>query len=187
MVLLESGSLASQLPTGNASPNRTLKKLSAHAIHVTHTYLCDACGTRRRPHSMKTLDGLRAIPPGCDLLIFDDMRFDAHGLALTPEEAIAVLDVMVSTSIKCRHVDGVIPCLPRILITNLACKGQEYPFPSGQTTAQENAIRRRFVVHRYINEWMFKASRRSISDMQYVSATGQNIDSSRFYSQDLSP
>ena len=154
-------------------------------LHIHSCLYFDTHPLRRRPHSMKTLDGLRNIPVGCDLLIFDDMRFDTNGLNLTPEEAIAVLDVMVSTSIKCRHVDGIIPCLPRILITNLTCRGQEYPFPSGQTDAQENAIRRRFIVHQYIHDWMFKESKRTIADKQYISATGHPIDLGRFSSQNL--
>ena len=64
------------------------------------------------------------------------MRFDEKGLGLTPEEMIALLDVKRETAIKCRHYDGVIPCLPRIFTTNLDCSGQQHPFVRGASRAQ---------------------------------------------------
>ena len=39
---------------------------------------------------MKTLDQLRDIPGDCDLLIFDDMRFDSKGLDMTPSDFVRI-------------------------------------------------------------------------------------------------
>ena len=85
------------------------------------------------------------------------MRFDEKGLGLTPEEMIALLDVKRETAIKCRHYDGVIPCLPRIFTTNLDCSGQQHPFVRGASRAQERAIARRFREKKWQDKWMFLA------------------------------
>lgn len=109
---------------------------------------------------MKTLDQAKDIPPDCDGLVVDDMRFDSTGLGLTPEEMIALLDTMVQTAIKCRHYDGVIPCLPRIFTTNLDCFGQQHPFPNGASRAQQDAIDRRYIQMPWHGAWLFKEAKR---------------------------
>ena len=107
---------------------------------------CYAEAHGRFPYYMKTLDQLKDIPGECDLLLFDDMRFDELGLGLTPEEMIALLDVERETSIKCRHFDGRIPPIPRIFTSNLNPDGvrREKIFPEGANRAQQDAINRRF-------------------------------------------
>lgn len=62
-------------------------------------------------------------------------RFDAEGLDVSPEEMICLLDVKREGSIKCRHYDGRIPCIPRIFITNLDPHNGETIFPKGKTYA----------------------------------------------------
>ena len=58
-------------------------------------------------------------PLWSQLLIFDDMRFDKEGLDLSPEQMICLLDAKEQVAIKCRHYDGIVPCIPRIFTTNL--------------------------------------------------------------------
>ena len=116
---------------------------------------CFAAAHGKQPYVIKTLDQLKNIPADCDLLVFDDMRFDKDGLDLTPEEMIALLDVKRETAVKCRHYDGLIPCLPRIFTTNLDCSGVQHPFVPGASRAQQNAIRRRFRQVPWQDQWMF--------------------------------
>lgn len=104
---------------------------------------------------IKTLDQLKDIPGDCDLLIFDDMRFDKDGLDLTPEEMICLLDVKREGSIKCRHYDGRVPCIPRIFTTNLDPFNGETIFPTGKTRQQEKAIRRRMVRMNFLEQQLF--------------------------------
>ena len=116
---------------------------------------CFAEAHAKHAKVLKTLDDLRSIPGECDLLIFDDMRFDSEGLDLTPEMMITLLDVKRMGSIKCRHYDGVIPCLPRIFTTNRDPHNGESIFPKGSTEQQERAIRRRFRAPLFLTQSLF--------------------------------
>ena len=108
---------------------------------------CFAEAHFKRPFILKTLDGMQRIPADCDGLIFDDMRFDARGLALTPEQCINLLDVTRASSICCRHYDGPIPCLPRIFTTNLM---PHQIFPMGENDEQDLGIKRRYRCYKNI-------------------------------------
>ena len=113
------------------------------ASNIGKTSFCMAHGNN--PYFMKTLDQLKDIPGDCDLLIFDDMRFDTNGLDMTPEEMIALLDTEYETAIKCRHYDGIIPALPRIFTSNLDhAKGRTVVFPRDGNDEQQEGIDRRF-------------------------------------------
>ena len=124
---------------------------------------CFAAAHGMRPFVMKTLDQCKDIPPDADLLIFDDMNFGKEGLDVTPEEMIAILDMMWQTAIKCRHYDGLIPCLARIFTTNLDCSSRQHPFPQGASAAQQEAIDRRYIQMHWHDVWMFKEPKRDSS------------------------
>ena len=98
---------------------------------------------------------LKDIPGECDLLIFDDMRFDSKGLDLTPEQMICLLDAKRVGSIKCRHYDGLVPCIPRIFTTNLDIALGETIFPLGDTAEQIRAMRRRMRLLPFLNFQLF--------------------------------
>ena len=125
--------------------------LLSGASNVGKTAFAKAHGLM--PYLIKTLDQLLSIPDECDLLIFDDMRFGRGGLELTPEEMLSLLDVEETGSIKCRHFDGQIPCLPRIFTTNLDPSSgyvDADPFPLGHGDEQKNALKRRYIRLPYI-------------------------------------
>jgi hypothetical protein len=109
-------------------------KVLAGAAGIGKTCFAEAHGLK--PYYIKTLDMLAHIPEDCDLLIFDDMRFDEKGLNLSPEAMINLLDTERPSAIMCRHYDGEIPALPRIFTTNLTPPGTrsdstEWIFPEG--------------------------------------------------------
>ena len=131
---------------------------------------CLAMAHGRRPYVMKTVDQLKDVPADCDVLVFDDMRFDKQGLDITPEEMIALLDCKMQTAIKCRHYDGIIPCLPRIFTTNLDCKGAQHPFPPGASRAQCDAIARRHIQMSWQSKWMFKVQQRPDTEAKEAAA-----------------
>ena len=101
---------------------------------------------------------LKSIPGDATHLVFDDMRFDSKGLDLTPEQMICLLDVKRSGTIKCRHYDGHIPCLPRIFTTNLNPRSfeREHPFPRGANQEQQNAIKRRHYATEFHSKLLFE-------------------------------
>ena len=112
----------------------------------------------KRPFVIKTLDQLQNVPGDCDLLIFDDMRFDAQGLDLTPEQMLVLLDVRERGAIKCRHYDGSVPCIPRIFTTNLnpTALRPTSPFPMGDNDEQQHALNRRYYPTPYFRIPLYK-------------------------------
>lgn len=136
-----------------------LRLLSTHSVllcgdaGIGKTCYAEAHG--KRPFILKTLDQLKAVPGDCDLLIFDDMRFDSEGLDLTAEEMICLLDVKRASAIKCRHYDGDIPCLPRIFTTNLDANLGETIFPPGKSRQQRRAINRRTDIRPFLTKPLF--------------------------------
>jgi len=74
---------------------------------------------------------------------------------VSPEEMICLLDVKREGSIKCRHYDGRIPCIPRIFTTNLDPHNGETIFPKGKTRQQERAIRRRVAKLPFLQQQLF--------------------------------
>ena len=112
----------------------------------------------KRAFMIKTLDQLQNVPGDCDLLIFDDMRFDADGLDLTPEQMLVLLDVRERGAIKCRHYDGFVPCIPRIFTTNLDPTALRplSPFPMGANDEQQRALNRRYYPTPYYRTALYK-------------------------------
>ena len=96
---------------------------------------------------IKTLDMLKDIPGDCNLLIFDDMRFDKGSCQVDPETMIHLLTRDRLVHIKCRNVDGFIPPIARIFLSNLK-KGT--PFPESPEAEQNYAIDRRHRKEPYV-------------------------------------
>ena len=116
---------------------------------------CFAEAHGQHPFVIRTLDQCKDIPIECDLLVFDDMRFDSGGLDLKPEDMLALLTADRETSIKCRHFDGLIPAIPRIFTTNLESDGGPKAFPSGANKEQQTALDRRVFKTPYLRKRLF--------------------------------
>ena len=137
--------------------------LLSGAAGIGKTCFAEAHGAH--PYLIRTLDQLKDIPPECDLLVFDDMRFDERGLDLKPEEMLSLLTANRATSIKCRHFDGCIPAIPRIFTTNLdPAGGREQAFPLGANPEQNRALNRRVFKTRYFRTSLYASMLPSCSD-----------------------
>jgi hypothetical protein len=154
-------------------PRRELSEFTHPPLDLTYAVLlcgesnagktCFAKAHGKRPYIIKTLDMLKYVPADCDLLIFDDMRFDKGECQLSPEQIINLLTVDEMGSIQCRHFDGSIPCIPRIFTTNLdPSRQREHPFPIGENPEHGIAIRRRHRVYSYIRRGDLHAEDASI-------------------------
>ena len=115
--------------------------LLSGASGIGKTCFAEAHG--QHPFVIHTLDQCKDIPLECDLLVFEDMRFDVGGLDLKPEEMLSLLTADRETSIKCQHFDGQIPAIPHIFTTNLDPDGGPKAFPSGANAEQQKALDRR--------------------------------------------
>lgn len=134
--------------------------LLSGASGIGKTCFAEAHG--RHPFVIRTLDQIKDIPFECDLLVFDDMRFDASGLDLKPEEMISLLTADRETSIKCRHFDGRIPAIPRIFTTNLDPDGGPKAFPSGANAEQQKALDRRVFKTPYLRTRLYSISSEAV-------------------------
>ena len=130
--------------------------LLSGASGIGKTCFAEAHG--QHPFVIRTLDQCKDIPFECDLLVFDDMRFDVGGLDLKPEEMISLLTADRETSIKCRHFDGRIPAIPRIFTTNLDPDGGPKAFPSGANAEQQKALDRRVFKTPYLRSCLYSIS-----------------------------
>ena len=131
---------------------------------------CFAAAHGKRPYIVKTIDALQLIPSDCDLLVFDDMRFDEGDSAVTPETMICLLDCAFEGQIKCRNQDGNIPPIARIFTSNL----RRAPFPEGANEEQSIAIRRRFRWPKYVCKGdLFSATPDDDSEVQRRDRAGR--------------
>jgi hypothetical protein len=127
--------------------------LLSGASGIGKTCFAEAHG--QHPFVIRTLDQCKDIPLECDLLVFDDMRFDAAGLDLRAEEMLSLLTADRETSVKCRHFDGMIPAIPRIFTTNLDPEGGPKAFPAGANSEQQKALDRRVFKTPYLRKRLY--------------------------------
>ena len=144
-----------ELPDFTISPLPLVRGcvLLSGASGIGKTCFAEAHG--QHPFVIHTLDQCKDIPIECDLLVFDDMRFDSAGLDLKPEDMLSLLTADRETSIKCRHFDGLIPAIPRIFTTNLEPDGGPKAFPSGANSEQQKALDRRVFKTPYLRKRLF--------------------------------
>ena len=134
--------------------------LLSGASGIGKTCFAEAHG--QHPFVIHTLDQCKDIPLECDLLVFDDMRFDVGGLDLKPEEMLSLLTADRETSIKCRHFDGRIPAIPHIFTTNLDPDGGPKAFPSGANAEQQKALDRRVFKTQYLRTRLYLISSEAV-------------------------
>jgi hypothetical protein len=139
-------------------PKRTLADFTRPPLDLSESVLlcgesgagktCYAEAHGKRPYIIKTMDMCKFIPADCDLLIFDDIRFDKGPYELDVESMKHLLTRNRKETIHGRHFDGSIPPLPRIFLSNLP--DGETPFPVSENPEDNYAIARRFKVASYV-------------------------------------
>ena len=134
--------------------------LLSGASGIGKTCFAEAHG--QHPFVIHTLDQCKDIPLECDLLVFEDMRFDVGGLDLKPEEMLSLLTADRETSIKCQHFDGRIPAIPHIFTTNLYPDGGPKAFPSGANAEQQKALDRRVFKTQYLRTRLYLISSEAV-------------------------
>ena len=84
-------------------------------------------------------------------IVFDEFDFrqaGKGGVAMSPEEALSLLNWELPTSIAVRYKTLLIPAIPRIFTTNLSMDLDSNIFPAGRNNDQAGALSRRYRIIR---------------------------------------